>query len=111
MDMAEKQLVEFELENGGKFLVEIEESEDTSLATERVALPSGREIAKAQKTFSEAIDNIKPVVASITNKFKDLGPNEMEVKFGIKLSADAGAIITSVGGEVNFEITVKWRTD
>ncbi|MBS9388078.1 MAG: hypothetical protein HEQ33_03885 [Dolichospermum sp. WA123] len=37
--MLEKQLVEFELENGGKFLVEIEESEDTSLATERVALP------------------------------------------------------------------------
>jgi hypothetical protein len=41
--MLEKQLVEFELENGGKFLVEIEESEDTSLATERAALPSGRE--------------------------------------------------------------------
>ena len=40
MYMLEKQLVEFELENGGKFLVEIEESEDTSLATERVALPS-----------------------------------------------------------------------
>jgi hypothetical protein len=38
--MLEKQLVEFELGNGGKFLVEIEESEDTSLATERVALPS-----------------------------------------------------------------------
>ncbi|MBE9231323.1 hypothetical protein IQ231_06390 [Cuspidothrix issatschenkoi LEGE 03284] len=107
--MAEKQLVEFTLEGGGKFLVEVEEAEDTSL--QRVALPSGREIAKAQKTFEEAIENIKPVVASISNKFKDLGPNEMEVKFGIKLSADAGAFITSVGGEVTFEITVKWSKD
>ncbi|MBK1990070.1 hypothetical protein A0J48_021500 [Sphaerospermopsis aphanizomenoides BCCUSP55] len=106
--MANKQLVEFALD-GGTILVEVEESLD--IAIERVALPSGREIAKAQKSFEEAIDNIKPLVANIANKFKDLGPKEMEVKFGIKLSADAGAFITSVGGEVNFEITVKWSKD
>jgi Trypsin-co-occurring domain 1 len=107
--MAEKQLVEFTLEDGSKFLVEVEEPEDTSL--ERVALPSGRMVAEAKQTFEEAIDNIKPVVASICNKFKDLGPKEMEVKFGVKLSADAGAFLTSVGGEVTFEITVKWSKD
>lgn len=109
--MAEKVLVEFALEDGTAFLVEVEEPEDTSTAIEKVALPSGKEIAKAQKTFSEAIDNIKPVVASLNNKFKDLGPKEMEVKFGVKLSADAGAILTSVGGEVTFEVTVKWSKD
>lgn len=106
--MSNKQLVEFGLD-GGIILVEVEESAD--IAVERVALPSGREIAKAQKSFEEAIDNIKPLITNIANKFKDLGPNEMEVKFGIKLSADAGAVITSVGGEVNFEITVKWSKD
>jgi hypothetical protein len=68
-------------------------------------------IAEAKQTFEAALDNIKPVVASISNKFKDLGPKEMEVKFGVKLSADAGAFITSVGGEVNFEITVKWSNE
>jgi Trypsin-co-occurring domain 1 len=107
--MADKQLVEFTLENGGKFLVEVEEPEDTSL--QRVALPSGRMITEAKQSFEAAIENIKPVVASISNKFKDLGPNEMEVKFGIKLSAEAGAFITSVGGEVTFELTVKWSND
>lgn len=109
--MMDKQLVEFELEGGSKFLVEVEESEDTSSAIEKVALPSGKEITKAQKTFSEAIDNIKPIVASLTNKFTDLSPKEMEVKFGVKLSADAGGILTSVGGEVTFEVTVKWSQD
>ena len=108
--MTDKQLVEFELEDGSKFLVEVEEPEDTS-SIEKAALPSGKEIAKARQTFSEAIDNIKPVVASLSNKFKDLGPKEMEVKFGVKLSADAGAILTSVGGEVAFEVTVKWSQD
>jgi hypothetical protein len=91
--------------------VEVEEPEYTSTDIQRAALPSGREIAKAQKTFEEALENIKPVVASISHKFKDLGPKEMEVKFGIKLSADAGAFITSVGGEVTFELTVKWSND
>jgi predicted RNase H-like HicB family nuclease len=107
--MSEKQLVEFTLEDGGKFLVEVEEPED--IAIERIALPSGRMVAEARQTFEEAIDNIKPVVTSICNKFKDLGPNEIEVKFGVKLSADAGAFLTSVGGEVTFEITVKWSKD
>jgi hypothetical protein len=70
--MIEKQLVEFKLEDGSKFLVEVEEPEDTDTSLERVALPSGRMVAEAKQTFEEAIDNIKPVVASITNKFKDL---------------------------------------
>lgn len=107
--MIEKQLVEFSLEDGSKFLVEVEESEDNAI--ERVALPSGRMVAEAKHSFEEAIGSIKPVVASITNKLKDLSPQEMEVKFGVKLSADAGAFITSIGGEVNFEITVKWSQD
>ncbi|MTJ52662.1 hypothetical protein FJR38_08310 [Anabaena sp. UHCC 0253] len=110
--MAEKHLVEFTLEDGRKFLVEVEESEYTSTYDiQRAALPSGRMITEAKQSFEAAIENIKPVVASISNKFKDLGPKEMEVKFGIKLSADAGAFITSVGGEVTFEITVKWSND
>lgn len=104
--MLEKQLVEFSLEDGSKFLVEVEEPNNTSVG--RVALPSGRIVSEATKTFEEAIDKIKPAIASITNKFKELSPEEMEIKFGVKLSAEAGAILTSVGGEVNFEITVKW---
>ncbi|MDM3851717.1 MAG: hypothetical protein PT118_16375 [Aphanizomenon gracile PMC644.10] len=54
-------------------MVEVEEPEYTSTDIQRAALPSGREIAKAQKTFEEALENIKPVVASISHKFKDLG--------------------------------------
>jgi hypothetical protein len=40
-----------------------------------------------------------------------LDTKEMEVKFGVKLSTQAGVILTSVGGEVNFEITVKWSKE
>ncbi|MDF5730916.1 MAG: CU044_2847 family protein [Rhizonema sp. PD38] len=107
--MVEKQLVEFSLDNGSKFLVEVEELENTAVG--RVALPSGGMVAEAQQTFEDAIDKIKPVISSLTTKLKDLSPEEMHVKFGVKLSAEAGAILTSVGGEVNFEITVKWTKE
>ncbi len=33
--------------------------------------------------------------------------DEVEVKFGVKLSGQAGAIIT-VGGEASYEITMRW---
>jgi hypothetical protein len=35
--------------------------------------------------------------------------DEVEVKFGLKLTAEAGAIFSSVGGEVSYEITLKWN--
>jgi hypothetical protein len=79
-------------------------------AIERVALPSGRQVLKAQQTFEEALDKIKPVASAIISKLRDLNQpaDEVEVKFGLKLTADAGAIFASVGGEVSYEITLKW---
>ena len=90
-------------------LVEVEEPEQTS-TVERVGLDSGQMVVKAQHSFEEALDKIKPVANAIISKLKDLNTpaDEVEVKFGIKLSADAGAIFTSIGGEVSYEITLKW---
>ena len=101
-------LTEFSLEDGTTFLVEVEDP--ASPAIQRVALPSGQMVAKAQQTFEEALDKIKPVAATIISKLKEINTpaDEVEVKFGIKLTADAGAVFTSIGGEVNYEITLKW---
>jgi hypothetical protein len=104
-----KQLAEYSLEDGTTFLVEIEEPEN--IAIERVALPSGRLAIKAQQTFEEALEKVKPVASTIISRLRDLNTpaDEVEVKFGLKLTADAGAIFTSVGGEVSYEITLKWN--
>ncbi|MEQ8463930.1 CU044_2847 family protein [Coleofasciculus sp. F4-SAH-05] len=104
-----KQLVEFSLDDNTTFLVEVDEPETT--AVERVALPSGRLALKAQRSFDQALDTIKPVASKIISKLNDLNTpaDEVEVKFGLKLTADAGAVFTSVGGEVSYEITLKWN--
>ena len=35
-------------------------------------------------------------------------PDEVEVEFGVKLSADSNVIIARAGGEANFRIALKW---
>ncbi|WIX75180.1 CU044_2847 family protein [Amycolatopsis carbonis] len=35
----------------------------------------------------------------------------MEIKFGVKLSAEAGAVIAKTGVEGQLEIKLKWRRD
>ncbi|OKH35696.1 hypothetical protein NIES2119_19560 [[Phormidium ambiguum] IAM M-71] len=105
-----KQLAEFVVA-GEVILVEVDEPE--SNVVERAALPSGQKVLKAQQSLEEAFDKVKPVANAIISKLKDLNTpaDEVEVKFGIKLTADAGAIFTSIGGEVNYEITLKWSNN
>jgi Trypsin-co-occurring domain 1 len=105
--MKDKQLAEFSLEDGTKFLVEVEEPESSVI--QRVALPTGQIVAKANQSFEQSLETVKPVAASIVNKLKELSADEVEVKFGLKLTADAGAVFTTIGGEVNYEITLKWN--
>jgi hypothetical protein len=109
--MTDKQIVQFKLEDGTPFLVEIDEPERG--AVERIALPSGETVLKAQQTFEATLDTVKPVASVILAKIKELNTpaSEVEVKFGLKLTVDAGAIFASVGGEVNYEITLKWKQD
>jgi Trypsin-co-occurring domain 1 len=109
--MANKQLAEFSLEDGTKFLVEVEEPE--SKGVERVALPWGQKVLKPkQPSFEKVLDEVKPVASTILSKLSDLATpaNEVEVKFGLKLMADAGVVFASVGSEFNYEITLKWQT-
>lgn len=101
-----KELAEFSLDDGTTFLVEVEEP--ASPAIERVAIPSGQLVLKAGKSFEASLQEVKRVAGTIVANLRDLGPSEAEVKFGLKMTADAGAIFTSMGGEVNFEVTVKW---
>lgn len=102
-----KRIVEFPLLEGGSVLVEVDVP-----TSNRISLTD--EIAqKAQKNFEEALDNIGPIASTITKKLQSLSQpaEEIEVKFGIKMTAGLGAIIASGSAEVNYEITLKWKKE
>ena len=106
--MAKKQLVEFKLNGDQTILVEVSEIEDSGI--EPVSRKTGDLAAKAKKTFDEAISNLEPMISSIKDKIDAMNQpaDEVEVKFGIKLNGETSAVVATIGGEVNYEITLKW---
>jgi Trypsin-co-occurring domain 1 len=105
-----KRLIEFKLADGSEVLVEVEQPEKKpNSGYKPVAHSSGLMVEVAKQTFEEAFDKIRSTAAVVSSKLKALAADETEVKFGLKLTADAGAIFTTVGSEVNFEVTLKWN--
>jgi hypothetical protein len=106
-----KEFAEFQLEDGTSFLVEIEESD--SATVERVANDRvGEQVVKAKQSFEEALSHVTPVASAALNRLRKgltTPADEVEIKFGVKLTSEVGAIIASAGGDVNFEITLKWK--
>lgn len=98
-------LVEFSTDNKEKFLVEV----PAEPGLRRAARPN--EIQRAAHGFEQALETVRPVTSAIYQKLQDTTTpaDEVEVKFGIKLTANAEAIIACFGSQVNFEISMKWQ--
>jgi hypothetical protein len=99
-------IVEFPLEAGGKIAVEIQDSEDEIKRTNR----AHDTIEQAQHTLESAIDKIRPAAEVIINRLTSLSQpaSEIEITFGLKLSAEVGALIASGSAEANYSVRIKW---
>ena len=107
-----KPLIEFSLESDDSILVEVEELPSNQVDEGLVAnYPGQQVVVQARTSFAEAMDKIKPVAANIIGKIRELkdAPDEVEVKFGVKMTAEMGAVIASANVEGNYEITLKWK--
>ncbi len=98
-------LLEFPLEDGGSIWVEVETPEAPGIRQAGRDLP-----AKAQQTFEAALEKVRPTAQVIIQKLRALHdpPDEIAVEFGLKLSAEAGAVIAAGGMEANYKVTLKW---
>lgn len=115
MSNTPKELAQFTFDDGrGTFLVEVDALYD-SPSTERAALGDTQEmVAKAKESFEDALNKITPVASRAIHRIRQgltTPADEIELKFGIKLNTEVGAFIASVGGEANFEVTIKWHKD
>jgi len=106
-----KEIVQFFLDDGTPFLVEVEESRNPTL--ERIAREDlDTKVVQARQSFEKALDQVMPVAAAALDRFRHgltTPADEVELKFGVNLSSEVGAIFASVGGEVNIEVTLKWK--
>lgn len=102
------ELVRFDVGDGETILVEVENVESDELKP--IAKSPGEIAADAKKTFDEALSNLSPMVKGIKRQLDAMTDpaDEVEVKFSVKLSGEVGAVVTKVGGEATYEITLKW---
>lgn len=107
-----KPLIKFPLDGDDSILVEVEELPATDVDDDLVAnYPGQQVIVQAQTSFGDAMDKIKPIAANIIRQVRELkdSPDEVEVKFGVKMTAEMGIVIASANVEGNYEITLKWK--
>ena len=102
-------LVEFPLLNGEKIFIEISSSSKENQGFELAADAADVKVVKASETFEKAVEKIKPAAMAIANTFQSIGPDELEISFGIKFTAEAGVIISSISTEINFDVKMTWK--
>lgn len=114
----DKELAQFKLDDGTAFLVEVDKPAPASRgdsSIKRVASDkTGKMVLEARQTLSEALEYVKPAVQETVTRLKSgltEPADEVELTFGLKLNAEAGVVFGSVGGEVTFEVKLKWQKD
>lgn len=103
--------IEFESEFG---TIKIEAEETTRNSTR--SFNSGSDATeKAKEKFEQSITVLQNVSQAVIGKLnattQALKPDEIEIKVGLKFSAEAGAFIAKTSAEGNLEVTIKWKND
>lgn len=110
-----KQLIEYQLDDGSIIYIEsnFQEKElEPSSGIERInAGPRGLDpCVRAANKFNEVVGTLKPVAETLLSTLKELNtPKEIQLEFGVNLSAKAGIVIASADSSVNFKVTLKWE--
>ena len=111
-------IVRFDAADGETILVEIFDPDDAddidesliparSGATQKT--PDSSSIIK-RLAIQDITDGIKPLLQGISAAVRevDIRPDELELSFGIKLTASAGVVLTKLGSEATINLKMKW---
>jgi hypothetical protein len=99
------QRVNFPLLSGGGIVVEVDEHDQGP----RLAAKPGEFAAQSALSFEQAVSRIGPVAQAVLEQVVSLSPQEVEVEFGIKFSAEAGIIVARAATEGNCKISMRWK--
>jgi len=106
--MAEKQLIEFPIDEENSIFVEAEISEDDEGEME---VSRDGFAKKAARTFQDSLSVIKPISETIISQVAELEqkPKDIEVEFGLKMNGKVGVAIANTSVEGNIKVVLKWQ--
>ncbi|MFE0251205.1 CU044_2847 family protein [Streptomyces sp. NPDC059010] len=101
--------MEFETDGGARVVVEGVDDEHGA----RLVSRGGDGPARAARTFESALDGVRAAAESALRVFRDgsLKPDTVELEFGVKLTAEAGAVIAKGTTEGHLVVKLSWAPD
>ncbi|MET7472919.1 CU044_2847 family protein [Streptomyces sp. NPDC005648] len=98
-------LVEFKTEDGAMIVVEGVDEDSGARTVSRGDGPT-----QAARTFENALDSVRAAAESALRVFRDgtLRPDSVELEFGVKLSAETGAVIAKGAAEGHLVVKLSW---
>ncbi|MEU1401894.1 CU044_2847 family protein [Streptomyces sp. NPDC005728] len=102
-------LMEFTTEDGAVVAVE---ATDGASGTRLVGRGEGGPAAQAARTFEGTLDGVRSAAQSALRVFRDgsLRPDSVELEFGVKLTAEAGAVIAKGAAEGQLVVKLSWSS-
>jgi hypothetical protein len=88
--------------------------DDSTTVKFEIEPPAGFQPAGPEEVLARVREAVGPAVEAaraVLDKVKEARPDEVELKFGIKVSGTANWFVARAAGEGNFEITLTWSRD
>jgi hypothetical protein len=98
------ELVRFQNADGDELIVEVDED---LYGSQRVSRDENG-IVTAANRLEQALQSAAPALQSVARTVRAMAPDEHEIEFGLKLSAEAGAIVAKTAAEGHFTVKLRW---
>ena len=103
--MADFELVRFRLGDRDSVVVEVEEQYQGA-----VRVSARDRVLETQRCFEDNLTHIRGATQAVLKTLRDsVEPDEIKLVFGIKLTAEAGAVIARTGLEGNISVEMVWK--
>ncbi|MGP4115059.1 CU044_2847 family protein [Streptomyces sp. 4N509B] len=94
----------------GDAAVAVFEVDDDLVGSELEMAASGRgTVARARASLTDALAEVRPTLSKVVQTVRELGPDQVEIEFGLKVGGDTSVIIAKGTAEVNFAVRLTWN--
>ncbi|WP_338930545.1 CU044_2847 family protein [Streptomyces netropsis] len=102
-------LLRFDLADHGSIMVEVDADEPGIARASRV----GNLITSTTESFETALDHVRRAADAALNGFRNMEarPDEVRIDFGVRLNAEAGAVIAKTGADGHLQVSLTWRRE